>query len=703
MPSIDSDGEGDDIFFEACDDIKTSAQASSSIRCSTSDQASASWRGEYEIWTSEPMSIKERRHRFLIGMGFAEPVPTGITFSQWQGEITTDCAFCDLEVEERISSICSSYRSSFSSAPESSYCIRDLDTGSRFIVHEIQHDGVAGILEEVGTDRLMIINQSEGFLKLSQLVQKFLRKGGPRSSAGASNTAFSAKKKDILCFCGRFTRKKGEARIPLYDVHMRSLKTSTFFRTKVDQQNKKWMDFSAVYMCQEIQAHGGSIRVMKFSTSGLHLATVGEDCIVRIWMIRVVESSPDQYGRETPAGYKDRSKSLKMKLGKGRSRALAIIPKKVFSILETPLHELHGHTSDILDMTWSKSDFLLTSSKDKTVRMWKVGCDSCLAVFEHRDYVTSVQFNPVDERYFISGSIDGKVRVWDASEKRVVDWDDTKDIITAVTYQPDGKGVIVGTVAGTCRFYDLSDGNMELKRIKQNKVVTGLQVRCFGCSLMCFSTHHSEKHFSTDQPIRSASQFSAGDPSRIVVSSTDSKIRVSEGVGNGITQKFEGRRGSKALLPPSLTSDGRYIVSAGADSNVYIWDFDAQRAGKSSRRVRSCELFFSDGVTSVAPWPGPRHDGGSGGDGEVRWSERRPTLCRDRECCSFGTWFFADGLRGSATWPEEKLLPSLKYVNCAGMDDCRRKVSAAWNTVVVTGSRDGVIRCFHNYGLPVKL
>lgn len=53
--------------------------------------------------------------------------------------------------------------------------------------------------------------------------------------------------------------------------------------------------------------------------------------------------------------------------------------------------------------------------------------------------VTCVQFNPVDERYFVSGSIDGKVRIWDVSEKRVVDWDDTRDIITAVTYKPDGK------------------------------------------------------------------------------------------------------------------------------------------------------------------------------------------------------------------------------------------------------------------------
>ncbi|CAL4968950.1 unnamed protein product [Urochloa decumbens] len=679
MSSLDFDGQ-DDILFDVSDDIRSSTY--STARCSISDQLSVSWRPEYELWTSEPMSVTERRHRFLVGMGLAQPIPTGIAFPQWQGDaLAADCAFRDLE--ERISSICSSYQSSFShcaSAPESTYCARDLDAGNRVVVHESEHDALTGMVDEVGTDKIMNINQSEGFLSFSQLVREFLRKGGGRSHIRGSNLTVTDKQKEPKSCCGRFTSKKGEDRICMHDTHMESPKTSTFTRTKVDQQNKKWMDFSALYMCQEIQAHGGSIRVMKFSPSGCYLASVGEDCIVRIWMIQEVESSPDLYGREAPVEYMERNKGLKTKMGKGQRRTLAIIPKKVFNIADTPLHEFHGHTSDILDMAWSKSDFLLTSSKDKTVRMWKVGCDGCLAVFKHRDYVTCIQFNPVDERYFVSGSIDGKVRVWDVSEKRVVDWADTRRIITAVSYQPDAKGLIVGTVPGRCRFYDQSGENMEVE--KEVKVT---------------------KKKSAKRQINSL-QFSKGDSAGIMIASAGSKIRVSEGAG--ITRKFEGSRGSKVLVPPSLTSDGRYLVSAGADSNVYIWNFDKSR-GKSTRgarTVRSCEHFFSEGVTSVATWPGMLHQEGCASGGDLRSSEKGPTLCRDRDCCSFGTWFFTDGAGGAAaTWPEEKLLPSLKYVNCAGMDERRPKVPAAWNTVVVTGGRDGVIRCFHNYGLPVKL
>lgn len=53
--------------------------------------------------------------------------------------------------------------------------------------------------------------------------------------------------------------------------------------------------------------------------------------------------------------------------------------------------------------------------------------------------VTCVAFNPVDDNYFISGSIDGKVRIWDVTRCRVVDYTDIRDIVTAVCYRPDAK------------------------------------------------------------------------------------------------------------------------------------------------------------------------------------------------------------------------------------------------------------------------
>lgn len=56
-----------------------------------------------------------------------------------------------------------------------------------------------------------------------------------------------------------------------------------------------------------------------------------------------------------------------------------------------------------------------------------------------RHAVTCVQFNPADDDYFISGSIDGKVRIWGIPHCQVVDWTDIREIVTAVCYRPDGQ------------------------------------------------------------------------------------------------------------------------------------------------------------------------------------------------------------------------------------------------------------------------
>lgn len=53
--------------------------------------------------------------------------------------------------------------------------------------------------------------------------------------------------------------------------------------------------------------------------------------------------------------------------------------------------------------------------------------------------VTCIQFDPVDNGYFITGSIDGKIRKWGVSESRVIEWTDVRDIVTAVSYRPNGQ------------------------------------------------------------------------------------------------------------------------------------------------------------------------------------------------------------------------------------------------------------------------
>jgi hypothetical protein len=75
-----------------------------------------------------------------------------------------------------------------------------------------------------------------------------------------------------------------------------------------------------------------------------------------------------------------------------------------------------GHTADITDVAWSPTHFLLSASVDKTVRLWHVAKSEKLQVIRHEDIVTSVDFHPTNEQYFVTGCFDKKLRLWDIME-----------------------------------------------------------------------------------------------------------------------------------------------------------------------------------------------------------------------------------------------------------------------------------------------
>ena len=53
--------------------------------------------------------------------------------------------------------------------------------------------------------------------------------------------------------------------------------------------------------------------------------------------------------------------------------------------------------------------------------------------------VTCIQFNPMDDNQFISGSLDAKVRIWNIPDRYVVDWTDLHEMVTAACYTPDAQ------------------------------------------------------------------------------------------------------------------------------------------------------------------------------------------------------------------------------------------------------------------------
>ena len=163
----------------------------------------------------------------------------------------------------------------------------------------------------------------------------------------------------------------------------------------------------------------------------------------------------------------------------------------------------------------------------------------------------------------------------------------------------------------------------------------------------------------------------------------------------------------------SLTSDGQHIVSTSEDSHVYIWNCINQEVLSPSqpKTIRSWERFTANASIAI-PWSGLKSE--NSGDGcQVRvLDETSLNLLPSPVCFAVGQEFVLESFpKGSATWPEEKLLSSSPWAVPSAIHKSQYKFlrsscqstssSHAWNLVIVTAGWDGRIRSFHNYGLPV--
>ncbi|XP_022897840.1 uncharacterized WD repeat-containing protein C3H5.08c-like [Olea europaea var. sylvestris] len=239
---------------------------------------------------------------------------------------------------------------------------------------------------------------------------------------------------------------------------------------------------------------------------------------------------------------------------------------------------------------------LLSSSMDKTVRLWDLETRSCLKIPTSDEYglaVTCVQFNPVDEDYFISGSLDGKVRIWSIPDRQVVNWTDLHEMVTAACYTPDGQGAIIGSHKGICHLYTIDDCKLEQKDL--------IDIQC--------------KKKSQAKKI-TGFQFSPQNASEVLITSADSQIRVYN--GTELVQKLKGIqvttplvtgfRNTSSQILAQFTANGRYVISASEDSQVYIWklkDSKNEGGGKSSRTtIQTYEHFPCKDVLAAIAWPG---------------------------------------------------------------------------------------------------
>lgn len=220
------------------------------------------------------------------------------------------------------------------------------------------------------------------------------------------------------------------------------------------------------------------------------------------------------------------------------------------------------HTADVLDLDWSKNNFLITSSMDRTVKLWHLERQTSLKTFQHQDFVTCVRFHPTDDRFFISGCLDHKVRLWSILENEITFEFDCQDLITSSTLSPgDGKYTIVGTFNGYVHVlltkgleqvssFHVVDKNTQERNTASTKIHHGPRVT----GLECFK-------YEPDNSLR------------IVVTSSDSRIRIFDLEKKKLLEYLKGFQSGASQHKACLaTVKGQQVVLSSSDDHwVHGW------------------------------------------------------------------------------------------------------------------------------------
>lgn len=399
---------------------------------------------------------------------------------------------------------------------------------------------------------------------------------------------------------------------------------------------------------------GGAVWAMAFSNDGKYLAAAGRDQVVRVFA--VLSTHEDRRAHEEEESDTANGERLSAPVFKGK-----------------PVREFGGHTGEVLDLTWSKNNFLLSTAMDRTVRLWHMSRDECLCAFQHKEPVASVAFHPRDDRFFLAGSVDSALRLWSIPDKAVAYSAQLSEVVTAVAFSPDGATCMAGTLHGLCLFYGTDGLKYQAQihvRSSRGKNAKGSKVT--GLHAMKVPTPGAEESAEV----------------RVLVTSTDSRLRIYNLRDKALVAKFKGHENNFTQMRARFSDDGRHIVCGSEDKKAYVWPWPAG-AADAEKDKRPYESFdaHSDMLTAALFAPeATRRLLGQSGDPIYDLCNPPPVTLLSREEANASQTALSEATGGGETpsivrRPEE----SPAYIARSAHGD---------GNIIVTADRHGEIKVF---------
>ena len=150
---------------------------------------------------------------------------------------------------------------------------------------------------------------------------------------------------------------------------------------------------------------------------------------------------------------------------------------------------LKFHTNAILDLKWSVDGTkIITCSADKTiVVMDSHTLKSIKKLKGHDSIVNSISITRKGEDTLVSGSDDGKIKIWDIRTRKFAMEFDNSFPVTAVEFSENGDKIFSGGLDNQVKAWNMRKNQMEYIVGGNRDTVTGLCLSPDGSYLLCNS------------------------------------------------------------------------------------------------------------------------------------------------------------------------------------------------------------------------